>query len=246
MRVIEGGRSDKMTTADPEAATSTVALGERGETLVGRIAADISEKIIQGILPAGADLNSVELAKQFGTSRTPVREALMLLEKEGLVEIKPRRRPRVARVSWRDLEEIYIIRAHMNALKLALVVDNASEGALLESRRLFDRMKVAAERGDTDRFVAERKDLHDFWASICGNKTLETALANWQLRLSLRRIAKMTAVHIERSISDHECLLRALESRDRDLAASLIRSMTMAGLDAIKDSGWGMPSGNNS
>ena len=45
--------------------------------------------------PPGADLNSVELATRFGTSRTPVREALMLLEKEGLVEIPPRRRPRV-------------------------------------------------------------------------------------------------------------------------------------------------------
>lgn len=72
-------------------------LDEPRDSLVGKIAADIARAIADGDLLPGADLNSVELAARFGTSRTPVREALMLLEKEGLVEIPPRRRPRVAR-----------------------------------------------------------------------------------------------------------------------------------------------------
>src|SRR4051812_28729118 len=64
-------------------------LKERSDSLVGRIANEIARAISDGSLEPGADLTSVELATRFGTSRTPVREALMLLEKEGLVEIPP-------------------------------------------------------------------------------------------------------------------------------------------------------------
>src|SRR3546814_1769546 len=80
---------------DPVDDRAAIDLKERSDSLVGRIAADVARAITEGRLTPGADLNSVELAARFGTSRTPVREALMLLEKEGLVEIPPRRRPRV-------------------------------------------------------------------------------------------------------------------------------------------------------
>ena len=61
---------------------------DRKDSLVGKIAADVARAISNGTLAPGDELNSVDLAARFGTSRTPVREALMLLEKEGLVEIR--------------------------------------------------------------------------------------------------------------------------------------------------------------
>jgi len=63
------------------------------DSLVIDIACTIGAEVLDGTLPPGRDLNSVDLADRFGTSRTPVREALVILEKEGLVEISPRRRP---------------------------------------------------------------------------------------------------------------------------------------------------------
>ncbi|HKS70467.1 MAG TPA: GntR family transcriptional regulator, partial [Ktedonobacterales bacterium] len=61
------------------------------DSLVGKIAEWIGSAIIEGRLRPGDDLNSVALSHRFQTSRTPVREALMILEKEGLVTIPPRR-----------------------------------------------------------------------------------------------------------------------------------------------------------
>jgi DNA-binding GntR family transcriptional regulator len=82
-------------------------LSERREPLVVRVATWVALGIIEGRLRPGSDLNSVDLSERFRTSRTPVREALMLLEQEGLVEIRARRRPRVAEFTLTKIREIY-------------------------------------------------------------------------------------------------------------------------------------------
>ena len=69
-----------------------------GGSIADEIAVAVATEIIEGRLSPGDDLNSVDLARMFSTSRTPVREALLMLEREGFVEIAARRRPRVARL----------------------------------------------------------------------------------------------------------------------------------------------------
>jgi DNA-binding GntR family transcriptional regulator len=80
--------------------------GETHASLVIDIACTIGAEILDGALPPGRDLNSVDLARRFGSSRTPVREALVMLEKQGLVEIPPRRRPHVAEHDRDEVREI--------------------------------------------------------------------------------------------------------------------------------------------
>ena len=210
---------------------------ERGDSLVAKIATEIAGRIVDGSLPPGADLNSVDLAARFGTSRTPVREALMLLEKEGLVEIPPRRRPRVARFSLKDIEEIYQIRAALNALMIELFVANASAADLADARGLHERMRAAADAGDTKGFFAIRVTLHDVWMERCGNANLRRALATWLSRMSTQRLGAARPEHIKRSLLDHERLMIACEERDAALAVSLMRSMTLYGLEAIRRAG---------
>ena len=209
---------------------------DREGSLVGKIAADIARSIAEGKLAPGDDLNSVELAARFGTSRTPVREALMLLEKEGLVEIPPRRRPRVARVSVQEIEEIYQIRALLNGYMMELFVAHAPDSVMVEASVRLQAMESAA--GDPERFFTERERLHNLWADYCGNGTLKKALATWRSRMSLRRLGVGRADQIERSMIDHRRLLLACEERDAALAATLIRSMTLMGLKVIMASGW--------
>lgn len=238
MRVIEGGRSTGSAKTKRKAVEEEV-FADRGDSLVGKIAADITRRILDGVLPPGADLNSVELASRFGSSRTPVREALMLLEKEGLVEIPPRRRPRVANINWRDIEELYHIRAELNAMKIRLFVANAPAPAMQEAQAIWERMRAFALRGEIELFVQERVRLHDHWAANCGNATLQKMLATWRMRLSMRRMVEMKAEHVERSVLDHQRLMIALEERDVALASALMHAMTLSGLEAIRQGGWG-------
>jgi DNA-binding GntR family transcriptional regulator len=76
-------------------------------SLVANIACEIAAEIIEGLRQPGDDLNSVDLSRRYRTSRTPTREALMLLEKEGLVDIPPRRRPCVASLAMDEVRDIY-------------------------------------------------------------------------------------------------------------------------------------------
>ncbi|WP_421731081.1 GntR family transcriptional regulator [Brevundimonas sp.] len=219
-------------------ASAVVDLQDREGSLVGKIANEIASGIVNGDLKPGDDLNSVELATRFGTSRTPVREALMLLEKEGLVEIPPRRRPRVAHVTFQEIEELYQIRALLNGMMIELFVTHADEAGLAEAHAVLERMQAAAAADETDLFIEERVQLHAVWADRCGNQTLKKTLAAWRARISLRRLGIRRPEQIERSLLDHRRLVMACDDRDSNLARELIRSMTLSGLDAIRETRW--------
>jgi DNA-binding GntR family transcriptional regulator len=208
-------------------------LKERSDSLVGRIAADVARAITEGRLVPGADLNSVELAARFGTSRTPVREALMLLEKEGLVEIPPRRRPRVSRVSLEEIEELYQIRVVLNGLMIASFVRNADEEHIRQMDGLYEQIRRHAHM-DADAFQASRRALHNHWLDNCGNNSLRDLLSTWKMRMSVGRLARLRAEDVERSLRDHDRLVMACQDRDETLAVALMQSMTLAGLAAIK------------
>lgn len=208
-------------------------LKDRSDSLVGRIANEIARAISDGTLKAGDDLNSVELATRFGTSRTPVREALMLLEKEGLVEIPPRRRPRVAHISLDEVEELYQIRAVLNGMMIALFVRHASEEELQEMASLHDKVRHSAS-SSLDTFQEDRRRLHNYWLDHCGNRSLRNLLSTYKMRMSVGRLVNYEPEDVERSLVDHARLVTACFDRDEELATALLKSMTLSGLAAIK------------
>src|SRR5690606_36409005 len=109
-------------------------------SLVSDIACHIGAEIIEGIRKPGDDLNSVELARAFDSSRTPVREALMLLEKEGLVEILARRRPRVTSYKFADIRDIYSARSALLELAASTIAATATAEHLERLRKHLAEM----------------------------------------------------------------------------------------------------------
>jgi len=214
-------------------------LDDRRDSLVGSIAGWVGRAIIEGRLKPGDDLNSVDLANRFGTSRTPPREALLLLEKEGLVEIPVRRRPRVARIGIREVREIYQVRADLHALVAELIVANATDEEISSLRERYAPMEEAARSGDLNDYFWANVALHDRAVEICGNATLRQILDSLGLRtLQLRHLSLSQPRRMEQSCIDHERLLRAYEERDAILASALMRSIITSALSAIERSGW--------
>lgn len=215
---------------------SPLDLDERRDSLVGQIASDIAREIGEGILLPGADLNSVELAARFQTSRTPIREALMLLEKEGLVEIPPRRRPRVATISMREVEELYEIRAVLNGLMIREFVRIAGPAQMVGMDRLLDDLKRLAGNPDLVGFREIRAVLHNYWVDNCGNLSLQRLLRTYKMRLSVHRLGgELTQEDIDRIVRDHATLAEACRARDEVLAVSMIQAMTRFGLGMIRE-----------
>jgi DNA-binding GntR family transcriptional regulator len=209
------------------------------DSLVGAIAESIGRAIIEGQLPPGADLNSVDLSKQFKTSRTPVREALLLLEQEGLVTIPARRRPYVTQMSLREIREIYQVRAHLHMLVSDLIVANASNEEIAQLKIYIEREREDAKRGDREAYFWDNLSFRATEGEICGNQQLQQTLDSFGLRiLQLRHRSLMSPGRLEQSSLDHARLLRAYEQRDAPLAMALSRSLILGALTAIEHSGY--------
>jgi DNA-binding GntR family transcriptional regulator len=127
-------------------APSTVGHGRNGGSRdnIAAIHDDLREAILQGDLQAGAVLNQVQLAEQFGVSRGPVREALRLLQREGLVDAELNRRVRVAEFSVGDLEEIYAMRIANEALAVRTTVPRLSVSEVEALRACLEEMDALA------------------------------------------------------------------------------------------------------
>ncbi|MFD4557305.1 GntR family transcriptional regulator [Streptomyces sp. NPDC058469] len=211
-------------------------LRDRREPLVAQIAEWVGEGIIEGRLQPGQDLNSVDLSNRFETSRTPVREALMLLEQEGLVEMKARRRPRVASPSLQDIRDIYQVRRQLLAMLAGLLVERATEDELAELRGRVESMRDLADKEDVDAYFWSHVQLQERMTEIVGNATLKQILDSLALRtLMLRHLSLTRAGRLAYSVDDQERLIQAYEERDGELASALIAGATVRALRAVEE-----------
>lgn len=212
---------------------------ENADSVVDQILVSVGTAIVEARLRPGDDLNSVELARTFRSSRTPVREALLTLEREGLVEIAAHRRPRVRRLSLDEVREIYELRATLYALVSQRIVENATESDLNRLRDIQRQQEQAATAGDVDRYFWLNVGFRNNEASIAGNTTVSRVLDSLGVRiLQLRHLSLSAPDRLASSVIDHRRLLHAYEERDADLAAALSRSILRRGLAAIEHSGW--------
>lgn len=212
---------------------------KNGVSIVDDVIVTVGTDIIEGRLKPGADLNSVELAKTFGVSRTPIREALLTLEREGFVEISAHRRPRVAPLRIDEVRELYHVRAALYAMISRAVVEVATNAGIGRLDALQHDLRAAAAEGDVDAYFWLNVQFRNTEAELSGNETLRRILDSLGLRmLQLRHVSLSQTGRLERSVDDHERLLRAYWERNADLAAALTSSLVLGGLVAIERYGW--------
>ncbi len=216
-------------------ARSIVAERHDRPSLVADIACELAAEIIEELRPAGDDLNSVDLSRRFHTSRTPIREALMLLEKEGLVQIPPRRRPRVASLAVSEVRDIYHARAALFEVIAVDVARNSSANDITGLRKPLAAMVEAARNDDLNGFVWANVDFYDLNTQLAANRVVKRILDSLLLRtLRLRRLSLSQPKRMQSSLDDNARLLKAYEDRDSHLAAALIRSNHMGALAALE------------
>ncbi|WP_442579788.1 GntR family transcriptional regulator [Mesorhizobium sp. ASY16-5R] len=204
-------------------------------SLVSKIAREIAAEIIEDIRRPGDDLNSVELARRYKTSRTPIREALMLLEKEGMVEMPPRRRPRVVNLTIKEIRDIYRARANLLELIAADIAKEASAEEIHSLRVLLGGMEAASKTNDITAFFWANVDFHERNTELARNRIVKKIIDSLLLRtLPLRRVGLAQPGRLLKSYEDHERLVRAYEDRDSTLASALIRSNHISGLTVLE------------
>lgn len=204
-------------------------------SLVTRIAVDVGAEIIEEIVIPGHDLNSVELARRYNTSRTPIREALMLLEKEGLIDIPPRRRPRVRILDIQTIREIYRTRATLLEFVASDVALFAHDEDIEKLRAQLAIMEQACLDNDVRAYVWAIIEFHDLNSDASRNMTAKRIVESLLLRtISLRRWSLSQPNRMVESLDDHRRLVKAYESRDAHLASALVRSNHIGALQRIE------------
>src|ERR1700733_10276393 len=110
---------------------------------IPHVHAYLRECILDGTLPPGTKLSQVSLAAQLGISRTPLREVLRMLQEEGLVEIEPNQRTRVAGLDPQELDDVYASRILLETLALSMTIGHFGTASRKEAKRLLTAMRRA-------------------------------------------------------------------------------------------------------
>jgi DNA-binding GntR family transcriptional regulator len=181
--------------------------------------------------PQEIRLDERRLSEGLGVSRTPIREAMTLLEQEGFVRTRPRRGIFVVRKTKREIVEMITVMAALESMAARLAAERASGADIAELRRLMDAFRAPYGKKGGER-LAEYSDaniaFHQAIIKMSGSALLAEMTEN--LFIHMRAIRKIT-IHQEnraaRSITDHFGIIEALECRDPELAERLAREHTL-------------------
>lgn len=181
----------------------------------------LRDSIISGALPPGTRLLEVDLAQELGISRGTLREALRMLENEGLVESFPGRGSYVARLSERDIREVYSLRSLLEKEAVRLAIDNVTQEDVRQLQGILDRMIAAADRGDAAEVNAYDLEFHQTIWAIAGHQRLQEVLEGFisQVRMYLT-VNTQLYEDLAAGIADHVHIMEAIRNRDRTLAAT--------------------------
>jgi DNA-binding GntR family transcriptional regulator len=140
------------------------------------ISALLQEEIILGRLPGSTRLTEEMVAQRYGVSRSPAREALRLLERDGLVLRAARKGIWVTPMSVKDFDEVYSCRVALEGVAAEQAARSPATGRKAELRRTLDKMQNAHQRGDVEEFFAQDVHGSDIIYDLAGNQTLNRLL----------------------------------------------------------------------
>ena len=196
------------------------------DIIVVRIFESLRDRIVHGDLVPGSLINSVEQAQQFGTSRTPVREALLILSQHGLVNLSARRRPRVAEVSTQAIRDLYALRIALHHFIAEAVVENATDAALDDLLDAAHSLLADFETTDTAAHLQAVEQYLALEASLAGNARVQEVLESMKWRIAwYRRLGGFSRDALRTAATDRIRVAQAYKDRDTLLAQALNRSM---------------------
>jgi DNA-binding GntR family transcriptional regulator len=203
--------------------------GARRTTRSEEITRSIADDIIHGRLPPRTKLDEHELAHRFGSSRTPVREALGQLCATGLAERLPYRGVVVATIAADRLSDMFAVMAELeaSAARLAALNMTPAERRALEQLHLASREPV--RQGARDVYAAFNTEFHSMLYAGCHNSYLEELLVATRQRLNpFRRVQFNLLGRLASSHREHDAVVQAVLRGDGEAAAQAMRAHVLA------------------
>jgi DNA-binding GntR family transcriptional regulator len=187
----------------------------RTATASSKIYSDLRGQLVSLQRRPGEVISEAEIAFSYGVSRTPVREAILKLSDEGLLEIFPQSGIFVSRIPIAALPEAIIIRKALEATTAQLAAERAPASQILVLHAILERQREANAAGDADTFHRADELFHATIAEIAGYPGIWTLIQQVKVHVDrYRRLTLPQEGRIARVIVEHEAILSAIEARD--------------------------------
>ncbi|MDO4530393.1 MAG: GntR family transcriptional regulator [Bacillota bacterium] len=183
----------------------------------------LRDAILTGKLVPGERLMENQLAEKLGVSRTPVREALRMLELENLVELVPRKGAQVLDMSEKDIVNILEVRSALEGLATSLACKKMTKEDLQQLKNLEVDFEKAVAENDVEHFVDIDEDFHDMIFAATENDKLISIFRNLRIQLYRYRMAqaKNNETSMSTIVAHHRSIIRAIENHDAEEGASI-------------------------
>jgi DNA-binding GntR family transcriptional regulator len=189
---------------------------------------------MSGAFRAGEALSELAIVEQVGVSRTPVREALRRLERDGLVKIVQGRGAFVADVTEREVRDIYLCREYLTGLAARLTAENLQPHHLAQFQAFVAEMAEAVKDADLPRFFRFNVKFGRLMNEVADNPTLSALSGSLGLRvMRLRYLSMGLPMRMETSLREHQEIVAAFERRDPVAAELHLRELIRGACLAI-------------
>lgn len=182
----------------------------------------IRKAILEGVFQSGERLMEKELAEQLGVSRTPIREAIRKLELEGFLVILPRKGAYVSEISFKDVHEVYEIRAALEALACGLAAERATPEEIEGMERYLLEEYAYLDNDDISLTVKTDVGLHELFYKASRNERLISSLINLKEQVyRLRSTSMGQPGRKKKSLEEHKAIVEAIAAHNPSLAQKL-------------------------
>lgn len=211
--------------------------GENGFKSLKQVAYEkISSMILSGEIGSDEELHEISLSEKLGISRTPLREAFQQLEKEGLIEVIPRKGAFLRKISVKDIQELFQVREAVEGMAARLAASKIGEEDLCRLEALFDKAGAEPNSIEKARKLEQIGDeLHKVILQKCNNKRIVEILSQYRTILAYERIrAALIPIQVEDAYLDHIAILNGLRKGPDEAEAGMRSHIRKTMISLIK------------
>lgn len=202
--------------------------GSRNRSLIRpslheQLVEQLREMIVERELAPGAQINEERLCRTFEVSRTPLREALKVLAREGLVELRPNRSPRVSPITPKRVADVFELVSWLERRAGELAAQRAADADIQRLQRLHAQMLRLHAQGKRAEYYRMNRLLHTGIVDCAGNEVLSATYATLMIQIQRARdLAIRSQDHWDRGVKEHAEILEALAARDGNRLGRLL------------------------
>ena len=195
----------------------------------------LREAILKGDLKPGERLMELQLASKLGVSRTPIREAIRMLEQEGLAVTTPRKGAEVAKMTLKDMEDVLEIRDALDELAVRIACQKITDEQLKQLEDVKELFEKNTQTNNVKNIAEADVSFHDVIYEATGNPKLVTLLNNLREQVYRYRVEYIKdSKNYPTLIAEHEAILDSLKNRDVENAVEAMHVHVANQAEAVK------------